>query len=142
MIAETTQKPTEPRKPQVSDAYESNRGSKYLLLYIDEQVVLLRDTQTKEKGNNIHRMETRSTFDMMIERDHMEYKPDADLDVVNPAETDWSEVNLIGEKTSDRLNQEGYTNAIEIQKASDEQLNDSVDGLGEKAIANLRSYIE
>jgi len=141
MIAETTQKPTEPREPRVSDAYESNRGSEYLLLYIDEQIVLLRDTQTKQKGNNIHRMEARSTFDNMIERGHMEYKPDADLDLVNPAETDWSEVNLIGDKTSDRLNQEGYTNAIEIEKASDEKLQDSVDGLGPKAIANLRNYI-
>lgn len=126
-------------EPEVTDIYESSLGNVYQILYVDDQLVLMRDQQTGRNGTNIHRMERRDSFDKGVENGQFEYKPDSDIEMVEPPEMDWSEVDLIGETTSERLNDQGFTNSLEIQQASDEELLD-VSGLGQKGLQNLREF--
>lgn len=128
-------------EPEASNVYESHHGNIYKIIYVDEQIVLLRDKQKTRNGDNIHRMELRSTFDKIVESGQLEYKPDLDVDIDGPEEQDWSEVSYIGEKTSERLNDAGFNSNFDIQQATDEELL-AIDGLGEGGLTNLRQYSE
>jgi len=127
------------RTPSIGDVYSGRSKYKYQVLYIDEQAVLLRDQQESKYGENYHRMERRSDFEMMIDVGHFEYEPDSQIDLRGGADIDWSEVDLIGEKTSSNLHDAGYTTRTDIQLADDSELLD-VDGVGEKGLENLKQF--
>lgn len=131
--------PTQTREPEVTDVYESTHGNIYQVVFINDEAVFLKDQQ-KQNGRHIYRPEARSAFEDMIDQGRMEHKPDSDVDMATAPDTDWSEVDLIGEKTSERLNERGFSNPLEIQTATDEELLD-VSGLGQKGLRNLREYI-
>lgn len=126
-------------EPEVAQIYETKRGNVYQILYVDEQVVLLRDTEEGRDGNNIHRVERRTTFEAEVESGKFEHQPDSDLDMMNFSEIDWSDVSYIGEKTSENLHDAGFKTNLDIQQADDDELLD-VDGLGKGGLKNLKEY--
>jgi len=132
--------PTETREPQVLDVYEDTHGSIYQVLYVDEQVVLLRDQQ-EQYGSNVHRMESRTNFEAMIDQGRMEFQPDADLDLTDATTVEWDQVSLIGEATASNLTDAGYETKLDIAVADDGELLD-VDGLGRKGLRNLREFTQ
>lgn len=131
--------PGETRDPKIGDVYQRRSDSTYQVLFVDEQIVLLRDQQKSNSGENHHRIERRSNFEMMIDTGHMEYQEDSELDLTGSVAIDWSEVDLIGEKTSQNLHDGGYTTRSDIQLADDDELLE-IGGLGQKGLNNLRKF--
>ena len=136
----TTVKPTETREPQVLDVYESTHGSIYQVLYVDEQIVLLRDQQERD-GSNIHRMDSRTDFEAMTEQGRMELQADSDLDLTDATTVEWDDVDLIGEATASNLIDAGYETKLDIAVADDDELL-GIDGVGQKGLRNLREFTQ
>jgi ERCC4-type nuclease len=127
-------------EPAVGQVYEGTRQEKlYQILYIDNQVVLLRCEDAGHDGRSANRIERRVHFDSQLQSGFFEYKPDSNLDVLTESKQDWSEVSYIGEKTAENLHEAGYETAIDVHQAEDDELLE-VDGLGAKGLANLREY--
>jgi len=129
----------ETREPQTGDVYQRRSDTTYQVLFVDEQVVLLRDQQETDSGESHHRIERRSHFEMMIDAGHIEYQPDSEIDLTGDVAIEWSEVDLIGEKTSQNLHEAGYTTRSDIQLADDSELL-KISGLGQKGLTNLRKF--
>jgi len=127
------------REPQIGDVYSGRDEYYYQVLYVDDQVVLLRDQQESDSGENYHRIERRSSFEMMIDAGHFEYEPDVEIDLRSDTVLDWSEVGQIGEKTSSNLHDAGYTTRTDIQLADDDELL-AVNGVGQKGLSNLKQF--
>lgn len=135
----STQQPKRP-DPAVEQVYESSRSKeKYQILYVDEQIVLLRSESSGRNTQNSHRIERRVQFEDQIESGWFNLKPDSTLDMVSFEEIDWSQVNCIGEKTASNLHDAGINSLVDVQQASDDNLL-AVDGIGEKGLANLRRF--
>lgn len=127
--------------PAVGQVYKVERNETYYqILYVDEQVVLLRssDAHTRNKGN-AHRIEKRVGFDQQVKSGWFVHQPDSELDMTSHTECDWSNVSYIGEKTNENLHENGYETTLDIQQAQDDDLL-SVSGLGQKGLQQLRSY--
>lgn len=128
-------------EPKVEQIYEVNRrDEKYQILFVDEDVVLLRCDTTGEKPGNSHRVERRKSFDEQVESGYFEYLPDSDLDMIEAEKVDWAEVPYIGKKTAYKLHRNGYETVLDAQKAEDSQLLD-VPGLGQSGLENLREFV-
>jgi ERCC4-type nuclease len=127
-------------EPAVGQIYETKKtGESYQILYVDDQVVLLRSDNSGRNGNNTHRIERRVAFDNQVESSYFEYKPDSNLDMLSFAESDWTEVDYIGESTAENLHGAGFSTNLDIQKAEEEELM-RVDGLGAKGYQNLIEF--
>lgn len=127
-------------EPEASDIYKSNRGEFYQILYLDDQIVLLRSDEAGRGGDNTHRIERRVHFNDEIESGFFSYQPDSNLDMMSDPEQDWAEVSYIGKKTSFNLWQAGYKTSLDVQQADDDELLD-VDGLGKAGLQNLREFV-
>jgi ERCC4-type nuclease len=125
-------------EPAVGQVYE-HTDTQYQVLYCDEQVVLLRTSDEGRSGDNTHRIERRVYFEKQVESGWFNYLPDSDLDMMSFDRKDWSEVDYIGEKTSQNLHDAGYETNLDIQQADDDELLD-VDGLGKGGLRNLREF--
>jgi hypothetical protein len=128
-------------KPEVGKIYETKRDNEnlYQVLYLDEQIVLLRCTESGRKGGNVHRIERRVDFDSQIESGWFNHVPNSTLDMTSFNEIDWSEVDHIGEKTKDNLHEAGFKTNLDIQQAKDDELLE-VGGLGNAGLTNLRNF--
>jgi hypothetical protein len=128
--------------PEPGQVYKIERNDDYYqLLYVDEQVVLLRSDEPGRAGGNVHRIERRIEFEKQVDSGWFVYQPDSDLDMISFDEIDWTDVNHIGEKTSDNLHKAGYVNRLDIQQATDSELLD-VDRLGPGGLSNLKEYAQ
>lgn len=133
LIAETVDR-------AVGQIYESTRNGGLLqILYVDDQIVVLRSEESGRGGGNTHRLERRKHFEDNIEAGFFEYKPDSDLDMMDFSEIDWSEVDYVGEKTARNLHDNGYETALDIQQAEEGDLLE-VSGVGQKGATNLREF--
>ena len=128
-------------EPKLKDVYKSHTDSLYQVFYVDDQIVLLRDEQTSDTGQHYHRMEKRSDFEMMVDAGQLVLQPDSELDLSGESKTDWSQVDLIGAKTSSNLHDAGYTIPFEVQMANDSELL-AIGGLGQKGLENLREFTQ
>jgi hypothetical protein len=128
-------------EPQVAQIYKTDRnGIHYQLLYVDEQVVLLRCEESGRNEGNVHRIERRSDFDRQVDSGKLKLQPDSDLDMMSFDEIDWSQVDHIGEKTASNLHSVGFTTILDIRQADDDELLD-VSGLGEAGLINLQEFV-
>lgn len=135
------QDPT-PVEPEVGQIYEEARSDElYQILYVDEEVVLLRSEFESERGDHYHRMEPRPQFNAQVEADRFTHQPDSDLDLITVSGADWEEVDYIGESTAENLHDAGYNTVIDIRQTGDAALL-TVDGLGVKGLDNLRSFAQ
>lgn len=106
-------------------------GRLYKVLYADNNIVVLRGDAGK------HRLELREQFNKS--REHGRFKV-ADKDVTfEDAEINWAIVDGVGETTTDRLHDAGFVTAIDVQKATLNELRE-VSGIGEKNARNLARY--
>lgn len=138
--ASTISHPDTAHDPSPGDAYEDARtGELYEVIYIDDQVALLRSQYATERGH-YHRMEPRNQFDKQLAHDRLSFKPEADVELRTQA-VDWSTVDNIGEKTAESLHQAGYKQPTDIQHASDEELL-SISGIGSASLTNLREHTQ
>jgi ERCC4-type nuclease len=129
-------------EPEVGQIYEHTRhGERYQILYVDDQVVVLRSEDEKRNGENSHRIERRVHFDKQVESGYMEHTPESDLDMIEFSIMEWSEVSYIGDKTEENLHEAGYETNLDIQQADDSELL-KVGGLGDKGLKNLRSFAQ
>jgi ERCC4-type nuclease len=127
-------------EPEREQVYESTRTeTMYQLLYVDEQVALLRSENPKPDTDFSHRIERRSSFDDAVEAGFFKHKPDSNVDMLGETDSDWAEVSYIGEQTSENLHNEGYNTTFDVQQAGDAELL-MVDGLGAKGLENLKDF--
>jgi hypothetical protein len=131
--------PEKQREPQRGDVYEDKHGSVYQLIHIDEQVALLRDKQTDDRGRHYHRTEDRIPFDQMRSAGFFEHKPDSDLDLFGEQSVDWTEADGIGAGNGSNLEEAGFETALDVVEADDDELL-AVDGIGQKALNGLREF--
>jgi hypothetical protein len=129
--------------PEAAQIYEDQRTDVTLqVLYVDEQIVLLRSEETKNKSeDHSHRMLPRTAFDSQVSSERLKLKPDSSVDLLELGSSDWEEVDHIGEKTSKNLKDEGYETVVDVRQANDAELL-TVDGLGVAGLDNLRSFAE
>jgi ERCC4-type nuclease len=127
-------------EPEAGQVYQGSRhGEIYQILYVDEQIVLLRSDDSGRNGENAHRIERRVHFNDQIENGWFEYQPDSNLDMLSFSEKDWAEVAYVGEKTAQNLHDAGYSTNLDIQQATDDELLD-VSGVGQKGATNLKEF--
>jgi ERCC4-type nuclease len=127
-------------EPEAGQVYETRHNEHVQILYIDEEIVLLRSDTPGRNKDNTHRMERRVAFNDEIEAGHFEHKPDSGIDMMDLDEMDWAEVDYIGEKTAENLHDDGYSTTLDIQQADDGELL-NVDGLGKAGLSNLREFV-
>lgn len=128
--------------PTVGDVFESTRsGDLYQIIYVDEQIVLLRCNRPGHNHGGGHRMEKRAAFDDKTAAGQMKHRPDSDLDMLSDVEVDWAEVDYIGAATTENMHEAGYRTVLDIQQASDDELLD-VSGLGNGGLSNLRQFAQ
>lgn len=127
-------------EPAVGQVYQTSRTDEHVqILFVDDEVVLLRCESSRRGGENSHRLERRVAFEKAVESDQFEHKPDSDIDLIQAEERDWSGVDYIGEKTAENLHDDGYETAIDIKQADEAELL-MVSGLGAKGLDNLREF--
>lgn len=142
MAQQKIAEPPDRVEPAVGQIYEvEKRGDNYQILYVDDEIVLLRSDTTSRGSGNSHRIEKRSEFDNQIESGWFKYKPESNLDMLNFDQEDWSEVAQIGDKTAENLHQSGYKTTLDIQQADDEDLL-SVGGVGNAGLSNLKEFVK
>jgi ERCC4-type nuclease len=125
---------------EVAQVYQVREdGPVYQVVYVDDQIVLMRSSDTGRKGNNTHRIEGRKGFENQRDSGWFEYLPDSDVDLLSFEEQDWSEVPYIGQQTAENLVEAGYETILDIQKADDGDLLE-VDGVGNGGAENLREF--
>ena len=132
--------PEKQREPERGDVYESKHASVYQLIYVDDQVALLRDKQTDDRGQHYHRIEERPTFDQQRSAGFFEHKPDSELDLFGEQSVDWTAVDYIGEGNGSNLKDAGFETALDVVEADDDELLD-VQGIGQNAVRNLREFV-
>lgn len=133
--------PRKDREPERGDVYEDKHRSVYQLIHVDEQVALLRDTQTDDRGNHYHRLEERTTFDRQRSAGFFEHKPESDLDLFGEQSVDWTEADGIGAGNGSNLEDAGFETALDVVEADDGELLD-IDGIGQKALRGLREFTQ
>lgn len=127
-------------EPSVSDVYTDTRvDEQHQLCYVDDQIVVLRSA-SQQDGRHTHRLERRQTFDEYVEAGRFEPDPDSGLDLLAAETHDWAEVAHIGEQTRENLSDAGFETAADIISTDDDELRD-VNGIGTKALRNLREYV-
>jgi len=127
-------------EPKAGQIYENaRRGELYQLLYVDDQIVLMRSEEEKSHGDNGHRIERRVHFNNQIDHDFMEHRPESSLDMLTEHVAEWAEVSYIGETTEQALYDAGYETTLELQQADDDELL-AVSGVGQKGLINLREF--
>ena len=132
--------PEKLRDPAIGDVYENKFGSIYQLIYVDDHIALLRDEETDDSGQYFHRIETRSDFDHQREAGFFELQPDSNLDLLGGVEPEWTDVDHVGAKSAENLRDAGFKTAVDVLHADDEAL-EAVDGIGSKALKNLREFV-
>jgi len=126
--------------PAYAQVYKTERTDEHLqILYVDDEIMLLRCENGGRNDENSHRLERRVSFEEKVEAGQFKYKPDSDLDMIDFEEKDWSEVAYIGEKTSENLHEAGFETNLDIQQADEASLL-MVDGLGAKGAQNLMEF--
>lgn len=129
-------------EPTPGQVYEiENTGERMQIAYADDEIVLAKTEEKGRRGNNGHRIERRVAWGKNVEAGHFEYKPDSNIDLLDEQEQDWSDVDYIGEKTSENLHDEGFETNLDIQQADEAQLL-MVDGLGAKGLENLQRFVQ
>jgi len=130
-------------EPAVGQVYEDDRdGSAFQILYIDGHVVLFRSEHDSRHGSGkAHRIETRTQFDRQLDAGRIEYKPKSDVDLLEQSDADWANVDHIGEKTAENLQNDGYETIIDVRQVDDAELL-MVDGLGVAGLENLREFVK
>lgn len=128
------------RDARYLDVFESQHGTIYQVIYIDDQVVLLRDKAT-QNGQHIHRIEQRATFEELLEAGAFTLRPHSSLNLISAKKADWSAVNTVGDMTSSNLHDAGYETPADIAVADDSDLL-AVDGVGKRGLKNLREYTQ
>jgi ERCC4-type nuclease len=129
-------------EPEVGQVYQIERNDdQYQILYVDEEVVMLRSDDPERRPGNFHRIERRSEFDKQVESGWFKYQPDSDIDMLSSEDLDWTEVDYIGETTAENLHDAGYSTVLDVQQADDDALLD-VSGLGEAGLINLREFAQ
>lgn len=119
-----------------TDVFEDSRsGDLYEILYINDEIVLLRSEAGGDVADFTHRIEKRSAFDEYVAEGRFEYLPDETL--TGGESVDWATVDYIGDQINDRLHDRGFDTPRDIRKATDDELLD-VDGLGQSALSALR----
>jgi hypothetical protein len=126
-------------EPAVKEVYEGKREKTYQILYLDDQVVLLRCEDVHGNRENSHRLERRDHFDDQLESGFFTHKPDSDVDLIDFENEDWYEVTHVGQKTAERLEEAGYKTALDVRSADDEELR-NITGLGAAGLENLRAF--
>jgi ERCC4-type nuclease len=128
-------------EPAVKQVYEvESRDETYQIVYVDEEIVLLRRDGTSRESGKAHRIERRQSFEEQVEAGFFEHLPDSDLDLIGAEEQEWADVDYIGKKTAYKLHRNGYETKVDIQAADDDELLD-VPGLGQKGLTNLREFV-
>jgi hypothetical protein len=126
--------------PEVAQIYEDSRvGGRYQILYIDDQVVLLRAEEEGRRGKGVHRVEERGHFVKSIESGRFKYRPDSNLDMMGLEDEDWTDLDHIGEKTNENLHEAGINTTLDVQQAEEGELLD-VNGLGKMGLASIDAY--
>lgn len=127
-------------EPAVGQVYRQTKdGTQMQILYVDEQIVLLRVDEVRRNGMPVNRLERRSAFDTHVSSGFFEHQPESDIDVLMDAKSSWSDVSLIGEQTEQRLYEAGYNNVLDVRRADDAELLEVV-GIGEESLENLREF--
>lgn len=127
-------------EPEIEQVYQSQRSGEFFqIIYVDEEVVLLRCSNAGRNGQNTHRIERRVGFEKNIEAGLLEYKPESDLDMLSFDEVDWTEVPHIGEQAKENLYDEGFKTALDIQQASQEEI-EAVPWVGELGANHLKQF--
>lgn len=125
--------------------YEDDRtGTRMVLVYISDHVVLLRYEERNDDGKYYHRLERRRQFEENVGSGRYDLDGTAEVEgsglgVGDPVELE--EVSGIGAKTAERLRNAGYALDTDIERASDEELLD-IGGVGAGNLENLREHIE
>ena len=128
--------------PTIGDVLESSRsGDMYQIIYVDEQIVLLRCNRPGRNHGGGHRMEKRTALNDKIEAGQFEHRPDSDLDMLSDVEVDWAEVDYIGDQTTENMHEAGVRTVLDVQQANDDELLD-IDGLGNGGLSNLREFAQ
>ncbi len=133
--------PVETVEPAVGQVYEDSSGTCVQILYVDSSVVLLRSEELRRDGTPVNRLERRDSFDKHVSSGYFTHQPEAEIDVLSDAKSDWSEVSYVGQKTEQALYEAGYANVLDVRRADDEELL-AVSGVGERALENLRAFAE
>lgn len=129
-------------EPAVGQVYRQTRdGTQMQILYVDEQIVLLRVDEMRRNGMPVSRLERRSMFDTHVSSGFFEHQPDAEIDVLMDARSSWSDVPFIGEQTEQRLYEAGYDNVLDVRRADDTELLE-VTGIGERSLKELREFAQ
>jgi len=130
-------------EPAVAQVYEDDRdGSLFQILYIDGHVVLFRSEHDGRGGDQkAHRMEQRTQFDSQLDAGRMKHRPESNVDLLTQDGADWADVDHIGEKTAENLQNDGYETIIDVRQADDAELL-MVDGLGVAGLENLREFVK
>lgn len=122
----------EPQPGQIyRDARDGDSGERYQILYIDEQIVLLR-------SSNENRLEPRIGFDNSLEADRFTLEGFEEITEESDDE-DWAEVAGIGAATDDNLHDAGYDTRLDVVSADESALED-IGGIGSKNLQNLLDY--
>jgi len=129
----------QPVEPEVKQVYQSSRGPTYQLLYVDEQIVLMRSDEKTRNNQNGHRIEIRSHFDNRVGAGFFEYLPESDLDLTSFEKEEWGKIPYIGAKTEQSLYDEGIETVLDVRQAEDATLLEA-DGLGKTGLQNLRDF--
>jgi len=141
MIQESISSVSQRVEPERGQVYEGGRSEElYQLLYVDEQIVLLRCEDTGRHGQHNHRIELRSDFDKNLKHGHFSYHPESNLDLISTQKIDWSQVSYIGAKTTENLYDSGIVTTVDVQQATDDELL-SIEGVGSAGLNNLREFI-
>lgn len=117
-------------EPEEGYVYESSRGGRYQVLFVNEGVVLLRDMK-----QDYHRLEPYDQFVDSVGSGMFTHLSEFSSDV------DWSQVSYVGNTLNERLHDAGFNSFSDVIEASDSELFD-VNGLGANALKNLREFTQ
>lgn len=124
----------------IKQVYKQTRsGTIYQVIYVDDQVTLLRSEDTGRNGDSAHRIEKRGHFEDCRDSGWFEHQPDSDIDLTSFEAEDWSDVATIGGQTAENLLEVGFETKLDVRQADDSELLD-VDGIGNSGVKNLRKF--
>lgn len=123
-------------KPAVGDVYQDKRYSddkhaRLQVIYLDEQVALLRDY------DDSHRLERRTYFDTML-GERLTFVENQPIET-DAAREDWTEVHGIGETAAENLHDAGIETKRDVLELVLPDLTE-IGGVGKKNGSNLQDY--
>ena len=121
------------------------------LIYLTTQVAVLKTNQSSNRqAGDSHRFEDREQFNRMVQAGRLspveEDDIPADVDVPlmpvdQKAETiEFEEVDGVGSRTAEALNDAGISTDIDLQQTDDEEIIECY-GMSERKLENIREYI-